>query len=95
MGGALAGMAAPYISQMGYYPPNQIKMISFGELRIGYMDFATRYETLVPFAYRVVHRNDAIPHRIPLDAGYRHHKNEVGAEGKILFQFFDFFCQNQ
>lgn len=52
-------------------------MISFGELRIGYMDFATLYENLVPYAYRVVHRNDAIPHRIPLEAAYRHHKKEV------------------
>ena len=77
MGGALAGMVAPYISQMGYFPAANIKMVSFGELRIGHLDFAERYESLVPYAYRVVHRNDFVPHSIPLESGYRHHKNEV------------------
>lgn len=84
MGGSLSAMAAAYISQLGYYRPSRVKMISFGELRIGYMDFVERYENLVPYAYRVVHRNDAIPHRIPLEAGYRHHKNEVSKMGKNI-----------
>lgn len=77
MGGSLAGIAAPYISQMSYFNPTNIKMVSFGELRIGYIDFAQRYPSLVPFAYRVVHRHDIVPHLIPLEAGYRHHGNEV------------------
>ena len=77
MGASMAAMSAAYISQMGYVSPNDIKMINFGELRIGHKDFADRYPTLVPYAYRIVHRNDIAPHAIPLTAGYSHHKNEV------------------
>uniref|UniRef100_A0A914EJR0 Fungal lipase-like domain-containing protein n=1 Tax=Acrobeloides nanus TaxID=290746 RepID=A0A914EJR0_9BILA len=77
MGASMAAMSAAYISQMGYVSPNDIKMINFGELRIGHKDFADRYPTLVPYAYRIVHRNDIAPHAIPLTAGYSHHKNEI------------------
>lgn len=77
MGGSLASMAAPYISQMGYFDLNNIKMVSFSGLRIGHTDFADRYPSLVPYSYRVTHRNDVVPHLIPFDAGYRHQKNEV------------------
>jgi predicted lipase len=77
LGGALAAITSSYISQLGYMNPKDIKMFSFGEPRIGHMDFASRYASLVPWAYRVVHRNDEVPHAIPLTAGYRHHGNEV------------------
>uniref|UniRef100_A0A914DXY1 Fungal lipase-like domain-containing protein n=1 Tax=Acrobeloides nanus TaxID=290746 RepID=A0A914DXY1_9BILA len=77
MGGSLSAIAAPYISQMGYYNAINIKLVTFGELRMGYMDFATRFPSLVSYSYRVVHKKDLYPHLIPYDAGYRHHVNEV------------------
>jgi hypothetical protein len=77
LGGALTGFAAPYISQMGYFDKTNIKMISFGEPPVGHGDFADRYPDLVPYSYRVTHRNDIVPHIIPYAAGYRQHKNEV------------------
>lgn len=77
MGGSLASEAAAYISQLGYLDPSLIKMISFGQTRIGHKDFADRYPTLVPFAYRVTHNHDIVPHIIPYSQGYRHHKNEI------------------
>lgn len=77
MGGCLASNAAAYISQMGFMDKSQIKMVSFGQTRVGDAVFAERYPNLVPYAYRVTHRNDIAPHLVPYEAGYRHFKNEV------------------
>ena len=79
----MAALGAAYISQMGYFPPSGIKMINIGELRVGYKDFSDRYPSLVPYAYRIVHRNDAAPHAIPLTDGYYHHANEVKLWGRV------------
>jgi hypothetical protein len=76
MGSGLAANGAAYISQMGYMPPNQIKYVTFGQMRVGYADFAARFPSLVPWAYRVTHRWDHIPHG-RFDLGYYHIKNEV------------------
>lgn len=84
MGGSLSANAAPYISLMGYYQPKDIKMISFGQTRIGDATFAQRYPTLVPYAYRIVHRYDVAPHIIPHHYGYRHHGSEVGNGGRLI-----------
>lgn len=78
MGGSLAALAAPYVSQMGYFDKTQIKLIAFGEMRVGYADFADRMPNLVPFAYRAYHNRDMSAHIIPTSAGYMHYKNEVG-----------------
>lgn len=78
MGGSLAALAAPYVSQMGYFDKTQIKLIAFGEMRVGHADFADRMPNLVPFAYRAYHNRDMSAHIIPTSAGYMHYKNEVG-----------------
>ena len=77
MGGSLAGTAAAYISQMGYVNPSMLKLITNGMLRIGKTDLISRFPTLVPYAYRIVHRHDIVPHLIPLTAGYQHFGPEV------------------
>jgi len=75
MGASLAALAAPYISALGYFNPPDIKLVTFEGLRVGYQDWATRMQTLVPWSYRLTHRNDAVPHLIP--APYVHHKTEI------------------
>lgn len=77
MGGTLAGNAAAYISQMGYADPSMIKLVTFGQLRFGKADFISRFPSLVPYAYRVTHRADVVPHLIPTSAGYLHYAKEV------------------
>ena len=77
MGGSLAGTAAPYISQMGYVNPSMLKLITNGMLRIGKADLISRFPTLVPYAYRITHRHDIVPHLIPTSAGYQHFGPEV------------------
>lgn len=76
MGGSVASIAAAYISQMGYMAPSQVKLVTFGQSRVGHPDLANRYPSLVPYAYRVTHRNDSVPHYIP-NPPYQHFKNEV------------------
>jgi len=77
LGGAMAALAATYISQMQYFDPNMIKLVTFGEMRIGDKTFADRVPTLVPYVYRVVHNKDNIPHIVTTDEGYWHHRNEI------------------
>lgn len=89
MGGSLAALAAPYISQLGYFDKTQIKLVSFGEMRVGHADFADRFSDLVPFAYRVYHNRDMSAHVIPTSAGYKHHKNEVIEH--IFYSFYFIF----
>lgn len=90
MGGSMAGNAAAYISQMGYLKPAQIKLVTFGETRIGHPDFANRYPSLVPYAYRVTHNRDIVPHIIPTWGGYQHHQNEVITKYKTCENLFRF-----
>jgi hypothetical protein len=77
MGGCLAANAAGFISALGYMPASDIKLVTFGQPRIGHSDLASRYPTLVPYTYRVTHRLDHVPHSPPNAAGYVHFKNEV------------------
>jgi hypothetical protein len=76
LGGSMAANAAGYISAIGLMKPSDIKLVTFGQPRIGLPDFASRYSSLVPYAYRVIHRTDYIPHT-PAYAGYEHFPTEV------------------
>jgi predicted lipase len=62
---------------MGYVQPNNIKLMNFGSPRLGHPDFANRFPSLVPYAYRVVHNRDHVPHAPTTADGYQHIKNEV------------------
>uniref|UniRef100_A0A914QTN3 Fungal lipase-like domain-containing protein n=1 Tax=Panagrolaimus davidi TaxID=227884 RepID=A0A914QTN3_9BILA len=77
MGGALSSLMAGYLVQMGYASSSAVKLMTFGEPRNGHKDFANRFPSLVPWAYRVVHHNDYVPHSIPQELGYQHHRNEI------------------
>ncbi|KAI6239294.1 Lipase, class 3 family-containing protein [Aphelenchoides fujianensis] len=68
LGGALASLAAAWISRMGIVRADSLKFVSFGQPRTGDMKFALAFDSLVPFKYRVVHKHDAItqmPVRLP------------------------------
>jgi hypothetical protein len=77
MGGALSSLMAAYLVQMKYTLNTNVKLMTFGEPRNGHKDFANRFPELVPWAYRVVHHNDLVPHSIPEALGYQHHRNEI------------------
>ena len=77
LGGALASLAASWLSAMGYVPPERIKMVSFGEPHVGDQTWADKYSTWVPWAYRVTHRFDHVPHWPYNITGFVHHKKEI------------------
>ena len=78
LGGALACVTAATISEYKYVPADKIKLVTFGEPRVGNTAFASTVENLVPYAFRVIHADDIIPHVPPKGTlGYYHHKYEV------------------
>lgn len=85
LGAGLSSIAAPYISQMGFFNRNSMKLVNFGQMRTMHADLADRYPTLVPYTYRVTHRDDIVPHWFQGE-GYMHPKNEVST--KDLFFVF-------
>jgi hypothetical protein len=79
LGGAMASIAAAQVVYEKMWTSNNVKLITFGEPRVGNSDFADAYEKLVPHSYRVVHAQDPIPH-IPASQGRdppTHHRFEV------------------
>uniref|UniRef100_A0A914ENU3 Fungal lipase-like domain-containing protein n=1 Tax=Acrobeloides nanus TaxID=290746 RepID=A0A914ENU3_9BILA len=78
LGAAEASLAAALISSLNYTTPDKIKLITFGQPRTGDLGYSNNYPILVPYAYRVVHRQDAIAQLPPKEfLGYLHHKSEV------------------
>uniref|UniRef100_A0AC34R0X9 Fungal lipase-like domain-containing protein n=1 Tax=Panagrolaimus sp. JU765 TaxID=591449 RepID=A0AC34R0X9_9BILA len=78
LGAAMASIAAATISKLGYFTSDKIKLVTYGEPRVGNADYAAAVDKLVPYAFRVVHDHDLVPH-LPLKGvlGYTHHKSEV------------------
>uniref|UniRef100_A0A8R1HZU3 Lipase_3 domain-containing protein n=1 Tax=Caenorhabditis japonica TaxID=281687 RepID=A0A8R1HZU3_CAEJA len=62
LGGALAALAAPRIVHEGLRQSQQVKIITFGEPRVGNLDFSHGYDQLVPYSFRVTHAIDVVPH---------------------------------
>ncbi|CAJ0566755.1 unnamed protein product, partial [Mesorhabditis spiculigera] len=62
LGGALAALAAARIVNQGLRQSGQIRLITFGEPRVGSGKFAKNFDAIVPNAYRVVFRRDIVPH---------------------------------
>ncbi|CAB3398913.1 unnamed protein product [Caenorhabditis bovis] len=62
LGGALASLGAARTAKQGYRKREQIKLITFGQPRVGTIEYARSFDELVPNAYRVVFRRDIVPH---------------------------------
>ncbi|CAJ0932875.1 unnamed protein product, partial [Mesorhabditis belari] len=62
LGAALAALAAARTAAQGLRNSNQIKLYTFGEPRVGNVQFAASFNNLVPEAFRVVFRSDIVPH---------------------------------
>uniref|UniRef100_A0AC34Q263 Fungal lipase-like domain-containing protein n=1 Tax=Panagrolaimus sp. JU765 TaxID=591449 RepID=A0AC34Q263_9BILA len=78
LGAAMASIAAATISQLKYMPSDKIKLVTFGQPRVGNAKYAAAADVLVPYAFRIVHLHDLVPHLPPKGMlGYIHHKSEV------------------
>ena len=78
LGAALASVGAASISKLGYVSPDKIKLVSYGQPRVGNSDYVAAVDKLVPYSFRMVHAHDIIAHLPPKGMlGYFHHKSEV------------------
>ncbi|CAI4222914.1 unnamed protein product [Auanema sp. JU1783] len=62
LGGALAALAAARTAREGIRSSNRIKLVTFGEPRVGTRTFAMNFDNIVTNSYRVVYRKDIVPH---------------------------------
>ncbi|RCN30529.1 triacylglycerol lipase [Ancylostoma caninum] len=65
LGGALAAVAAARTVAEGLRPGHQLTVYTFGEPRVGNVDFAASFDELIQNSYRVVFGNDIVPHMPP------------------------------
>ncbi|KAK0415353.1 hypothetical protein QR680_011902 [Steinernema hermaphroditum] len=61
LGGGLASLTAASVVSNRLRPWTKVKMVSFGQPRIGDMSFAAGYDRVVPFSFRIINRNDPVP----------------------------------
>ncbi|KIH60484.1 triacylglycerol lipase [Ancylostoma duodenale] len=62
LGGALAAVATARTVAEGLRPGHQLTVYTFGEPRVGNVDFAKTFDRLIPNSYRVVFGKDIVPH---------------------------------
>uniref|UniRef100_A0A8R1TPG2 Lipase_3 domain-containing protein n=1 Tax=Onchocerca volvulus TaxID=6282 RepID=A0A8R1TPG2_ONCVO len=60
LGGSMSSMTALYLVKMNLFPPELVRLVTFGEPRTGNVAFARAVEENVQFRYRVVHRGDPV-----------------------------------
>lgn len=61
----MASLASMRTALEGLRTPSQVLLYTFGQPRVGNHKFAIEHDRLVPMSYRVVNRNDVVPH-LPL-----------------------------
>ena len=62
LGAALASLASLKTVIQNIRPSYQIRVITFGQPRVGNIDLANKQNELLPQTFRVVHSNDIVPH---------------------------------
>jgi len=85
LGGALAALAMAEVSSGStaiWNPQRRMRLITFGQPRVGDEDWANAMDSLLPESqnrtYRVTHKRDVVPHLPPHNyKNYTHHVNEV------------------
>uniref|UniRef100_A0A914H9I4 Fungal lipase-like domain-containing protein n=1 Tax=Globodera rostochiensis TaxID=31243 RepID=A0A914H9I4_GLORO len=65
LGGALASLAAMRTVLEGIRKNDQIKLYTFGQPRVGNVEFAFKHDELIPESFRVVFRMDIVAHMPP------------------------------
>ncbi|KAL3099721.1 hypothetical protein niasHT_028335 [Heterodera trifolii] len=65
LGGALASLAAMRTVLEGMRRSDQIKLYTFGQPRVGNVEFAFKHDELIPESFRVVFRMDIVAHMPP------------------------------
>ncbi|CAJ0930768.1 unnamed protein product, partial [Mesorhabditis belari] len=78
LGGALATLNVAYIVRSGLgYDLKRIKLVTFGEPRVGDATFADTLSKYAPYVLRITHYRDLIARRPCKSDGYQHHSTEI------------------
>ncbi|KAK0411924.1 hypothetical protein QR680_005920 [Steinernema hermaphroditum] len=90
LGGAMASLCSATLIYLGQVSPDKVRLLTFGQPRVGDQAYADAHDALLLYSYRVVHNRDLVPHVPPeilpdngLLDGYRHHKSEVWYDNKM------------
>uniref|UniRef100_A0A7E4ZV18 Lipase_3 domain-containing protein n=1 Tax=Panagrellus redivivus TaxID=6233 RepID=A0A7E4ZV18_PANRE len=67
LGAAITSLAALKTVYFGLKPSSSVRMINFGQPRVGNHDLAHAMNRLVPESYRLIHTDDFVPHLIPCE----------------------------
>lgn len=78
LGGAIATLAAADL----YSLTPDLTLYTFGSPRVGDLTFATYFDKIVPDTWRIVHKNDLVPHIPQRFLGFRHVSREVWYYGE-------------
>ncbi|KAI1701078.1 lipase (class 3) domain-containing protein [Ditylenchus destructor] len=64
LGGALVSLASSLFAfeNLDLIGPNDIHLVTFGQPRVGNMDYASGHDLLVPNSWRLIHRYDIVAH---------------------------------
>nr|ADN00779.1 class 3 lipase protein [Haemonchus contortus] len=78
LGAALASLASSYIITVNKVPSESVKLVTFGQPRVGDTTYAMAHDDQLAFSFRLVHWRDLVPHVPPLlFLDYYRHKSEV------------------
>lgn len=79
LGGAVASLAATQLRLDGVVSADKLKLITYGQPRVGGATFAKAHDRLIPYSFRVTHYLDLVPHIPPC-------LREPGASGCVADQ---------
>ncbi|VDK49358.1 unnamed protein product [Anisakis simplex] len=78
LGAAMASIASNVIAVQHLHQPESIKLVTFGQPRVGDQQYVDVHDEMILYSYRVVHARDLVAHLPPLDyRDYRHHRYQV------------------
>ncbi|CAG2188554.1 unnamed protein product [Mytilus edulis] len=87
LGGAIASIASARLVKEGVINTEKIALYTFGMPKVGDRQYAIEHNRLVNNSWRVVHRNDPVPHvptSIVLPNGSYHHRTEVYYPSEVM-----------
>lgn len=89
LGGAIATLAAPMLTQRLDLDPRRIHIITFGQPRVGNRAFVRHYNRIGFDFSRVVNKNDPSPSHPPFRKGWAHVQREIFINDRDIFILCD------
>ncbi|KAK6011104.1 triacylglycerol lipase, partial [Ostertagia ostertagi] len=78
LGAALASLAASFIIANDRVPSGRVKLVTFGQPRVGDHRYAWVHDEQMAYSFRVTHWRDVVPHIPPENfLDYYHHASEA------------------